>query len=164
MLSIGAMARNTKVFTWDAMAYYQFDLNIGILADSFRYVNAQVVESSINTKSPVLYIDEGSKLVCSSLDINPLQVLPYIDPGLTTTLKLPNFDYNQKQYSYTLSMWFKSSGSHAFSETNQESSSFFKLEKVMALWFNSPSSFRVYIYADKNYQEVVTGSVSIPVR
>lgn len=119
LMSIAAMARNTKVFTWDAMAYFEFDVSIGILADSFRYVSASVVESSQNTNYPILYIDEGTKLICSVLEMNSFQILPVIESGLTKTLKVPNFDYNQKQYSYTLSMWFKSSGAHSYTATNQ---------------------------------------------
>jgi hypothetical protein len=60
----------------------------------------------------------------------------------------------------------RSTGNHAFSTKELEGTSnqhFVLLENVFALWFDSPTSFRVYIFASKDYFEESTSSISFPI-
>ena len=67
------MASNAKVFQWTAMAYYQFDPNLGVLKDSFFNQKGTVVSTpSTSARLPIVYIDTGAKLVCDSLELNPI--------------------------------------------------------------------------------------------
>lgn len=65
-----------------------------------------------------------------------------------------------------MSMWVRPTGTHSYSTiekqgiTNQH---FFLLEGVFALWWDSPSSFRVYVFASKDYLEESTSSVQVPI-
>lgn len=81
---IPAMMSNVKLFEWSVMAYYQLSTEIGILSDSFRDQQGKVVVSTDNSQAPILYIDEGSELVCDSLDQNAYEDLPLIGSGFQT--------------------------------------------------------------------------------
>ena len=56
-------------------------------------------------------------------------------------------------------MWVYNEGKHAYTQNpkdGRDNYHFFKLDEVFALWFDSPHSFRVYIYSLKNYFEQTT--------
>jgi len=51
-------------------------------------------------------------------------------------------------------MWIRSSGTHTYSTIEKEgytNQHFLLLDGVFALWFDSPASFRVFIFAQKDY-------------
>jgi len=59
----------------------------------------------------------------------------------------------------------RSTGNHAFSTKELDGISsrhFVLLENVFALWFDSPTSFRIYIFASKDYLEESTSSIMFP--
>jgi len=71
----------------------------------------------------------------------------------------------QNDFGYTLSMWVNNKGGHSYTTNpleGRDKHHFFELEEAFALWFDSPHSFRVYIYANKNYFEQSTPSVFLP--
>ena len=37
-----------------------------------------------------------------------------------------------------------------------------RLDEVFAIWYDSPTSFRVYVYAKNNYEEVYSQAVFLP--
>jgi len=80
-------------------------------------------------------------------------------------IKLSLFKYSEKNVYYTLSMWIKSEGGHA-NTTKQvlgrDNHHFFRLENAFALWWDSPSSFRVYVYTLLKQDEYSTKSVFMP--
>lgn len=76
--AIPVMMHNVKVFEGSVMAYFQFIPEVGILSDSFRDLTGKLVKSADlqMIKTPILYIDEGSKIVCDDLDMNSILDLP----------------------------------------------------------------------------------------
>jgi hypothetical protein len=165
-ISLPIALHNKWTFNWDVLAYYQFSPEDGVLADSFRPQEGKVVQAISNTQSPVLFIDQSAKLFCDSLLLNPLQDLPTFTKGIDTTQTIPNFEFREK-IGYTLSMWIRPSGDHGFSTGEFKGTrqmSFFTLDNVFSLWFDSDSSFRVYLFATKSYQETSSEPILIPVR
>jgi hypothetical protein len=62
-------------------------------------------------------------------------------------------------------MWINNSGATKFNanpRTGIETSAFFILDGSFALWFDSVSSFRVYVYAKKNVDATSSPSVFLP--
>jgi hypothetical protein len=52
-----------------------------------------------------------------------------------------------------MNIWMKSSGTHEITTDakNWENCNFINLENIFALWFDSPSSFKVYVFATKDF-------------
>jgi hypothetical protein len=62
-------------------------------------------------------------------------------------------------------MWLYNTGTTQFTTNPRidlEKSSLFLLEGVFALWFDSPTSIRCYVYAKKKVDEITSGSVLLP--
>lgn len=79
---------------------------------------------------------------------------------------MTNAIFEQVRFTYTLSMWVNNQGALKYSSNPRygvETSQFFQLEGCFALWFDSPTSFRVYIYAKNNVDMTVSPSVFLPV-
>ena len=70
-----------------------------------------------------------------------------------------------KTFTYTLSMWVHNLGARKYSANARygvEQSSFFTLEGAFSLWFDSPTSFRVYVYAKDNINTRSSPSTFLP--
>jgi hypothetical protein len=64
-----------------------------------------------------------------------------------------------------MAIWIRNSGKHSYSANprdGRENHHFFELTNSFAFWWNSPDSFRVYIYANENPYEVQSGSIDVP--
>jgi hypothetical protein len=62
-------------------------------------------------------------------------------------------------------MWIKNEGGHRFTTNaleGRDAFHFFELEQSFALWWDSMTSFRVYIYAYRDYYEKSSYSVFLP--
>jgi hypothetical protein len=62
-------------------------------------------------------------------------------------------------------MWIRNEGDHKFTNNPRygvEKHSFFKLDDSFALWFDSPTSFRVYVYSKSNVDEETSESCFLP--
>ena len=82
-------------------------------------------------------------------------------------INLYTLDHNQRNFGYTLSIWLRNYGNHGYSTDPKEGRAKYHLfEKAgsFALWWDSPISFRVYIYAKDNHYEFFTSSISVPLR
>ena len=78
---------------------------------------------------------------------------------------MDRFDYKGRYIGYTMSFWLKNFGQHSFSETpieGRQQHHMLKINECFAIWYDSPTSFRVYIYAKNDYEEVYSQSVFLP--
>jgi hypothetical protein len=75
------------------------------------------------------------------------------------------FNQTTTSFTYTLSMWVYNLGAPKYSANPRygvEVSSFFTLEGAFSLWFDSPTSFRVYAYAKDNVDVRSSPSAFLP--
>ena len=75
--------------------------------------------------------------------------------------------FEQRDFAYTLSLWIRNYGGHTFSTNareGREKHHMFELADSFALFWDSPISFRVYVYARDNAYEVWSAPVSVPLR
>ena len=70
---------------------------------------------------------------------------------------LPGDNLSQASFGYTLTMWIRNSGNQSYSKNiadGRVNHHFFELSESFALWWDSPDSFRIYIYAVDDPYEV----------
>ena len=66
-----------------------------------------------------------------------------------------------------MSLWIRNYGTHGYSTSpriGRESYHLFEKSGSFALWWDSPISFRIYIYAKSNFYEFYTSAISVPLR
>ena len=83
----------------------------------------------------------------------------------TGIIDLSFFKFKQEHVGYTLMMWIKNEGGHSHSTKQvigRNDHHLFRLENAFALWWDSPSSFRVYVYTMNKVHEYSTSSVFMP--
>jgi len=64
-----------------------------------------------------------------------------------------------------LSLWIKNVGGQTYSRSpgiGRNKHHLLELEESFAIWFDSKTSFRVYVFAKDNEFETFTGSVFLP--
>ena len=157
--------------TWDVstMAYYRFTMEskVYLLKDYFRNQQAKYVGSSAVPgqafQIPIWHQEDVSNMICDTL--NAYDSLARFENFKSGEIPLTLFEYQEDEVVYTLSMWVKNEGGHTYSTKQvigRNNHHFFRLENVFALWWDSPSSFRVYIYTMLNVNEFSTPSVFMP--
>lgn len=70
-----------------------------------------------------------------------------------------NFNANYNSYKYSFSIWMRNQKrypSFTNSPSGRSTDYFFKLDDSFALYFDSPTTFKVHIFALKNYLEITT--------
>lgn len=72
--------------------------------------------------------------------------------------QINNWSPSQLKPAYSFNIWIKLDfeGAPTYHDDpliGRDNSDFFKVEDVFALWFNTKTSFRVYVYALKGYDE-----------
>ena len=88
-------------------------------------------------------------------------------PFIFRRLPLYDLKHEQRQFGYTLSMWIRNYGNHTYSsdvKEGRENHHLFEKGDSFALFWDSPISFRVYIYARDNINEFYTSPISVPLR
>jgi hypothetical protein len=79
---------------------------------------------------------------------------------------IPFYRYTEADVGYTISMWVMNEGSTLFTTREQfgreNQYHFFRLENVFSLWFDSPTSFRVYVYTLRDFESFSSPSVFLP--
>ena len=159
-----------RVFDVSTMAYYRFGaIKDSFLRDDFRDQTAHIRETTYNTDTEIRLpeIKQATTInpFCDTLQKSDLQQIPYFDNWDSGMVPVPALSQNQAKFDYTFSLWLKNDGGHAFTTNaldGRDSYHFFRLEESFALWFDSLSSFRVYIYAEQNYYETSSTSVFLP--
>ena len=154
-----------KALDFRVRAYYKFTDPLNRWRDAFRNQTARPIALEPQVLAEPLRIDP----FCSQLPEKLVQ-LPKIT-GNTQKLfpKLPIyiFDFNQRDFGYTLTLWLRNDGTHSYSKDSLQGRNnhhLFELSNSFALWWDSPISFRVYIYARSNANELYTAPVSVPLR
>lgn len=69
------------------------------------------------------------------------------------------------RFGYTVSLWIRNQGNHMFtSDVNIGWSKyhFIKIHEVFALWYDSATSFKAYVFSDKDFNQYVSPSVFTP--
>jgi hypothetical protein len=102
-------------------------------------------------------------MICDTL--NAYDSLARFENFKSGEIPLTLFKYQEDEIVYTLSMWVKSEGGHTYTTKQvigRNNHHFFRLENAFALWWDSPSSFRVYVYTMLNVNEFSTQSVFMP--
>ena len=102
-------------------------------------------------------------MICDPL--NQYDELAKFDNFKSGLIDISFLKYAQDHVYYTLSMWIKSEGGHDYSTKQvigRDNHHFFRLENSFALWWDSPSSFRVYIYTLRHKDEFSTKSIFMP--
>ena len=64
-----------------------------------------------------------------------------------------------------MSFWMKNFGQHSFDSDptrGREDNHFIRLDESFALWYDSRTSFRIYIYARDNFEETFSDAVFLP--
>ena len=80
-------------------------------------------------------------------------------------IDIPRFFFKGRDIGYTLSFWLKNFGQHSYSTNPREGRELhhmIKIDECFAIWYDSKTSFRVYIYAKNNYEELYSSSVFLP--
>ena len=88
-------------------------------------------------------------------------------PVFFRRLPLYSLKGEQREFGYTLSMWIRNYGQHTYSDDvkdGRENHHLFEVTDSFALFWDSPISLRVYIYARDNAYEFWTPPVSVPLR
>jgi hypothetical protein len=66
--AITAMMHNVKIFEPKLLAYYNLDIDQGILSDLYRNQKASIVEITGSQKVPTLFVNQGSRKICNQMD------------------------------------------------------------------------------------------------
>lgn len=74
---------------------------------------------------------------------------------------------DQSEFTYTFSIWLKNMGGQAFTPYALEGGrnpefQFFVLDECFSLWFDSPTSFRVYAFTFQDMFETTSPSIFVP--
>ena len=80
-------------------------------------------------------------------------------------IEIPRFWDKERKISYTVSFWMINFGQHSYGQKpneGRENNHLIKVDEAFAIWYDSPTSFRVYVYARKNYDEVYSSTVFLP--
>lgn len=105
---------------------------------------------------------------CQSLPQKLVTVPKFTNSPGSQFSKIPikDFKYEQQKYGYTVSIWLKNSGMQNISadpRTGRTENHIFEITDAFAIWFDSPTSLAVYVYAVKDYQEMDTKeSIIVP--
>ena len=107
--------------------------------------------------------------LCSSLPQKLVEVpaIAKSAPLRWESLPLYTLDHEQRDFGYTLSIWMRNYGDHGYStnpRTGRENYRLFEKAGCFALWWDSPISFRVYVYARDDAYEFYTSAISVPLR
>jgi len=146
-------------FLWDKtlIGYYRFEEGGSLGGQYNDRLLGKLVKGLNSPNLPQLVADSGSNLIC-----DPVTTYVSLPTGTFSTdwIELEDFEYTQWYFEYTLSMWMKKDADGA-PEVNTmpnrgKTGYFFLLEEVFGLWFDTPSSFRVHVFAEKNYGDVDT--------
>ena len=153
-----------KVMDYSTLAYYKFESTQlhDRYADAFRDQTATPI-----TIAPIFKSENVAAPFCSSIPQKFEQVPYFFKSGGNkySEIGIPRFEYKGRQIGYTASFWLINFGQHSYSETPIEgrtSNHMLKMEECFAIWYDSPTSFRVYIYAKNNYEEVYSPPVFLP--
>ena len=86
-------------------------------------------------------------------------------PGFSK-IKIEDFKDEQDKFGYTVSIWLRNSGTQNFSsdpKKGRTDNHIFEIVDAFAIWFDSPTSLKVYVYAVKDYLEISTQeSIVVP--
>ena len=80
-------------------------------------------------------------------------------------IAIPRFKYKERYIGYTASFWVKNFGEHAFEPNpakGRQNNHIFSLDECFSLWYDSKTSFRVYVYAKSNFFETFSDPVFLP--
>jgi hypothetical protein len=78
---------------------------------------------------------------------------------------MANIVFDQTNFTYTLSMWVKIKGAQKFTQDPRQgvkTASFFSIEGCFTLFFDSATSFKVFIDSVVDYQDTTSRSVFLP--
>ena len=80
--------------------------------------------------------------------------------------KQEGWDYIERRIGYTMSFWIKNEGIGTYSKnpkTGRDTTHLIKVEETFALWFDSQTTLRAYVYADANHFEYFSDPIFLPV-
>jgi hypothetical protein len=152
------------VLDYSTMAYYKFINNIFInqYQDAFRDQQA----SPVNIL-PDFREENIASPFCNSIPQKQVLVPQFYRSGGNKfeSVRIPRFKYFGRRIGYTASFWMKNYGSHAFSPNpriGRDNNHIFRLDDSFALWYDSQTSFRVYVFAKDNWLETYSDPVFLP--
>lgn len=76
-----------------------------------------------------------------------------------------NAIFDQTAFTYTLSMWVNNKGANKFSSDPRQGikiASFFSIESCFTLYFDSSTSFKVFVDSIYDYRDTTSPSVFLP--
>lgn len=158
------LAHEYKVLDYSSMAYYRFDQSIFIerYDDAFRVQNARPV-----SVLPSFVQENIAAPFCNSIPPEQVQVPQFYRASGSkyADIAVPAFKFKGRYIGYTASFWMKNFGAHAYQSNpslGRNQNHIFKLDECFALWYDSKTSFRVYVYARDNFYETYSDPVFLP--
>ena len=81
-------------------------------------------------------------------------------------IPIEGFTYEQRSFGYTVSVWLRNYGQHTYSLGNVERGlaehKFLEIKDSFAMWMDSQDSFRIYVFSVRDYEEVQSDSIYLP--
>ena len=104
---------------------------------------------------------------CNSIPAKQVNVPQFYRAGGSkfSGLRIPRFKYKERYIGYTMSFWMKNFGQHAFEPNpaqGRKANHIFTLDECFGIWYDSKTSFRVYVYAKNNFFETYSDPVFLP--
>lgn len=130
--------------------------------DAFRTQQARIVNVP-----PLFYTENVAAPFCNSISQQFFQVPQFYKSqgNKFNEIDIPRFKFKGRNIGYTVSFWMKNFGQHSFAKnplSGREKNHLIKLDEVLAIYYDSPTSFRVYVYAKDNPFETTSDSVFLP--
>lgn len=112
---------------------------------------------------PDFAFETGAFPTCNSLPPTVKNIARFFRKEVFPTVDIPRG--NQRKMRYSISMWIKNEGGQTYStnpRVGRDKHHLIWVEEAFALWFDSQSSFRVYVYSKERHFETFSGSVFLP--
>lgn len=162
--SILRLQHQYKVMDYSTMGYYKFEstLLFGRYDDAFRNQTGVPIGSE-----PLFFSENIAAPFCNSIP-QKFEKVPLFFKSAGEKFKdveIPLFNFKGRDYGYTISFWLKNFGQHSYSQNPSEGerqNHLIKIDESFAIWYSSPTSIRVYVYAKNNAYEVASDSVFLP--